>query len=610
MSVINIHDLKDGLEDILRDHEDHLTEAQGFGLKIAVALMPYAEARRIVDSFEKDTAKLQEFLRALPFTAPTEYQAELDKIRGKAQKAFKKFEEDREKAEKALEKHEDLLVGEYFQAAFERVRLDIIKFDPAEDIDLDFKTELHMEATPSYAAGVIYIKRGTNDLYRVTVGYQAEKDFYYGNIYSEKTYKTYKNVVQKNGHVNLPRFSKDLTEQLKALTDIEDTHVFGSRKQFEFKIPIPANIVKAVNPKLIAHYMEIRTEKEAPKINTTIADDGLSGTSSMQWNYWWPDPDSLEESKKRLWNVWKKANFLKKPFEIEDKDGHIWTVTTLVTYTLWITWKGWPKLPQPLTSKNGVKDFDKNVWADAEVLSQTANGRTLKSHEDRIIELAKIHLGMPNPTLEQAKRAIKKIGFKSNAHTTGKVEFFLKRKSDASVSAQKVARRWLNAGASDFGVSIDIPDVRRAYEVAVKEALREHGERSYNGTISTTSGYRIRRNEPFTNKQDLNDFVNQDIDNAEKWGPAFAVPYTNTKKLKSEEVTVEVKARNDAEAIRKATMLIKAKGRVPPKASIVVTVKPGDLKKNPDGTYIVKGTRDQSIIGQISGWHFYGWAAT
>lgn len=44
-------------------------------------------------------------------------------------------------------------------------------------------------------------------------------------------------------------------------------------------------------------------------------------------------------------------------------------------------------------------------------------------------------------------------------------------------------------GAHDFGTARITKTPYEAYRKAVKEALYEHGNNSYNGTISTTSGF-------------------------------------------------------------------------------------------------------------------------
>lgn len=53
-------------------------------------------------------------------------------------------------------------------------------------------------------------------------------------------------------------------------------------------------------------------------------------------------------------------------------------------------------------------------------------------------------------------------------------------------------------GAHDFQTSATGENAREAYKKACEEAIYEHGNSSYNGTISTTSGFRMYHDIPET----------------------------------------------------------------------------------------------------------------
>jgi hypothetical protein len=111
--------------------------------------------------------------------------------------------------------------------------------------------------------------------------------------------------------------------------------------------------------------------------------------------------------------------------------------------------------------------------------------------------------------------------------------------------------------------------------------------------------------------RDLQEFIDRRRDRLSNHGPAEAVPVTMEQVLAKDTVTVTVEARDEVEARRKGTLLIKATGRVPPKAAIVVEVPPSGVALESRGarvsTWKVTGLRKQSIVGEVTGWVFYGW---
>ena len=93
-------------------------------------------------------------------------------------------------------------------------------------------------------------------------------------------------------------------------------------------------------------------------------------------------------------------------------------------------------------------------------------------------------------------------------------------------------------GACSFRDSARGKNMSEAYKNACHEAVSEYGNDSYNGTISTTSGVTDLTNEFKRSKLSINEFIEKNIDNARKWGPALGVcteePIGNTNKVKSQ----------------------------------------------------------------------------
>ena len=125
---------EDMLDALLDKHDRNLDLAKGFGVRTAAlpkGLMPLKQAQQIVASFESDTKQLNAFVNSLHAAgkAPAGMEAEFKALLNKATLALGKFEVDRSNATKAIEKYEDLLVGEHFQTAFEAVRHAVLDFD-------------------------------------------------------------------------------------------------------------------------------------------------------------------------------------------------------------------------------------------------------------------------------------------------------------------------------------------------------------------------------------------------------------------------------------------------------------------------------------------------
>lgn len=81
--------------------------------------------------------------------------------------------------------------------------------------------------------------------------------------------------------------------------------------------------------------------------------------------------------------------------------------------------------------------------------------------------------------------------------------------------------------------------MREAYSNLCEDALEEYGhQEGYNGTISTTSGFRDVTSDFKRSGKSLQNFIDDNIDRAEKWGSCLAIcieePKGNTNKVKSQ----------------------------------------------------------------------------
>jgi hypothetical protein len=93
-------------------------------------------------------------------------------------------------------------------------------------------------------------------------------------------------------------------------------------------------------------------------------------------------------------------------------------------------------------------------------------------------------------------------------------------------------------GACSFTTSAYGKSMSEAYNNAVEDATHEYGNDAYNGTISTTRGCRDVTAEYKRSGKSLNQFINDSIDNFNKWGACGGIcveePITNKGKIKSQ----------------------------------------------------------------------------
>jgi len=616
MPALDPQSLDASLDRILEEHDALLEAARGFGLRLASrsasrlpkGTMALKEAQNIVANFAKNTDTLSAFVSSMYTTvskSPPEFRADLEAVRAKADKALAKFQTDQKAAQAALALYEDALVGENFQDAFQAVRLALIDLDPAADIDIDYRTNLHLDQDPAFAQGLISIKRGTTHLYDVIVGYRASDDTYWGSIKSTKKYKTFERVVTKIGTPRLSAFVRDLVTQVLALSRDEATNVFGTRARAELTLVDTASVEASLRnawQEMVApmtYKPALRSIKAAPDGKSAVATAHLNG---MGWN---------SISKDGAYHLVRQLQTIATTIGTTDTkitvNGKPWSVQAKMDSFL-VTFR----------SDNWRSDFtrfdasnvDEAKRKMTEVCPEWVSGTPIAT-----LRLRAQKLGIdPTPygrSSADLARAIQAKTAGNIAVLTSNVEFTFTL--TASTRAASTTRQ---AGASSFSNYVAEKNSSRAFDTARESEGHDSGHGGYSGTIYEKPGYIIRSSTPMSMKE-ANAFVNKDINNNDKWGEAFAIPVSEEKVLAKDTVTVTVEARDAEEARRKGILLIKATGRVPHGgASIVVDVPAGTtgMKLMNKGarvsTWEVTGVRKQVIVGEITGWLFYGYASS
>jgi hypothetical protein len=78
-------------------------------------------------------------------------------------------------------------------------------------------------------------------------------------------------------------------------------------------------------------------------------------------------------------------------------------------------------------------------------------------------------------------------------------------------------------GGCDFMFKVNGNDLNKAFSEAVDQAAWEHGHGGYSGTIAEKPSVELRKKEPML-MGDADVFAEEDIENNDKWGSAFAIP--------------------------------------------------------------------------------------
>ena len=575
----SLDDARAELDDILSEYEDLVDEAEGFGLRLAAypkGLMPLAKAQGIVKDMAAKVEEMENFAGRIQYTTfdfdrqrrvtvPDAVLKEHQALQSKVDRILAKMRADMGKAEKAIKKYEELLLGANFQSWFEMVRMAVIDLDIPEGIYLDFETGLELNANPPYAYGHLTLEKDRKAIYRVVAGYRAQTDLYWGNLWVQSSGKTFKSVVRSEGRRGLRGDAKTLANQLLALIRANSQDdVVKTRRNVDLDIQDPS----ITGPLVQAAVME-GVRKRWPWNPTSVSDTRrINLDSSMKTGK--GEIEVIEGFKKRslksVRNLFEKGAKvyarLEKQFVVEvgaDK----WKVQ------LTPTWGGFGVYCLPTGQRN--RDF--YFWD------------TFQTPLIWIRDLSRL--------------------------------VYLRRKWDVKVvkvrrrktSSERVAEQYLTAGAQSCEETVWIADVRQAWREALEEAGAEHGTRGYSGGLyeKASYGYNIVQKEPVSvdSLRALVDKVWSRFD--DKWGPAGAIPLLSKTPTKKDKVTVDVKARNEREALRKGGLLIRATGHIPP--SVAVQVKSMKAQMKPGGarvkTYAVTGERHLYKRG-VAGWHFFG----
>jgi hypothetical protein len=179
--------------------------------------------------------------------------------------------------------------------------------------------------------------------------------------------------------------------------------------------------------------------------------------------------------------------------------------------------------------------------------------------------------------------------------------------------AARVLERFKKAGGTDFSVFVPGSDASKAFREAQDDASHEHGRGGYSGTIAEKNGYVLRRSAPMT-REEAHHFSDKDIEQNDKWGPAFAVPISEAVKSTEKKFSVKVPASSEHAAREPADKAVREKfapmlqSGVTPVITFekVTQIKEGKL---PEMTLEKGGPEGFKIVGLGGRVHRDGWDA-
>ena len=650
---MNINQLALELEEIIASHDEHLDKASQFGMRSASVknLMPYADAKKIVDSFDDDTDKISDFIDKLYEArrqAPDEEsRVAVDKILAKSNAAMSKFERDLKKAKAALEKWAELLTGEKFQALFQEVRTQIIRLDPADPDGLDFEVDEVMNHSDGpYAWGKVIIGplQGTDLVYTVTVGYRAHNGNYWGHI--SRGRKQYKSIATKAKGRTGKQFAKAMADQLLAIAKANKDPFFKSRRS------VTLDVLTDADNTLIHTSFETLAKAHGWKVSGSHSTKSRTASQDIKYSRWYPDGpgNHIAQFDRQVGDLWTAMDWVNKlPVGMRASGntrqlqgaGISFTGETIGisfvlrqssmhrSYRVDLKTFAGKRFGTKIASafRNGLA-----AQGVVELATRMPGKRALMERATQVagtqfrstLNLATAQAYANNGDLKALRNYILSFTLPQmqiECDFTGRLTATKTSKGRTAslpeqVNPMNVVSRFKQAGGQWFEERVYTADPARAWREAVATARRNHGYghdgEGYTGSLAEKEyeGYKIERREPFPSWAEASRFA--DKTHNDKWGPAGAVSVAEPKVLQEEKMTVTVKATNQRQAEQRGRLQIKSTGRIRPRVKVIVedlrVRKAGGSRTYPE--WEVAGVRKQVQMGKISGWLFFGWASS
>jgi hypothetical protein len=632
-----VGDLEAEFDSILAGHDANLDAAVEFGMRSARRrastrnLMPWPDAKKIVDGFARDTDKLYDFLGKIEVAqraAPDEEtKKSIGRIYAKAYNQVSKFEADKKKAETALKRWGELVTGEKFQRLFQEVRMAVVKAKPNDPDGIDFEVEEFMnpgEGKAPYAVGRITIGPDDRPLYTIIVGYRAGTDEYWGDLKAGYSvgYTTFESIAAKAKGQTPRQFARKMIDMLIAYSSkwgAVHGNLFGSRRSLPSLMS--SDLRESLLDELVA---AAKTWGEYSTVNS--GQKGLQSASyRLKFNYTYGRGIaggllSLEAAFKKAYNTALAAKTLPN-WNRRAVARTVDTVSELQEFKFWGI-----DCTDLVTGRYGSRKFA--TWRNRKAKSheslvafatRTPSMKTLKKsfYEFRWEELkeelgldrspAEVQEAILNYKIQRAGRSNFSKGV--TVDISSLVTFTVNQSRTASI-ARVADHHMRTAGSAYFEEYGQGGNPNSVFRRLQNEALHEHGHDYYGGHIGLKDGWKYETKTPVGSIQEASALANRVYNRYDKYGSAGCIPVAERQVKSSDKVTVKVKAINAKKAEAEGRLLIKATGPIRPRVKVTVenikVKKVGGARTYPE--WEVSGDRVQAVVGQVTGFLFFGWA--
>ena len=611
-----VGDLEAEFDSILAGHDANLDAAVEFGMRSARRrastrnLMPYPDAKKIVDGFARDTDKLYDFLGKIEVAqraAPDEATKKaIGRISAKAYAQVRKFEADKKKADTALKRWGELITGEKFQALFQEVRMAVVKAKPNDPDGIDFEVEEFLnpgKGQAPYALGRILIGPTSKPLYTLVVGYRAGTNEYWGSL--KAGYKTFESIAAKAKGQTPRQFARKMVDLLMVYSKENGNDLFGSRRA------LPSLMSSALSQSLREELEKAARSWNFPEYaKVGWKADGLQSRSVLlSWSYQYsrgvPGLVGLEQAFKEAYETALQAKTLpnwnrRAVAKTVDTVSETREVRVLeyrlcgsrhrsVRVTKFATWRN-------RMAAEGSRSL--LVFGDP-------NPEPESTQEHSFLEAESFRGQCRSGTARDDRGSVAVPDFGEHlesGHLHGEVQEGIhrpRRRPSHADGGFRVLRGVRKGG-----------DPNRVFRRLREDALHEHGHDYYGGHIGLKDGWKYQTRTPVGSIKEARDLANSVYNRYDKWGDAGCIPVAERQVKSSDKVTVKVKANNAKKAEAEGRLLIKATGPIRPKVKVTVenikVKKVGGARTYPE--WEVSGDRVQAVVGQVTGFLFFGWA--
>jgi len=140
----------------------------------------------------------------------------------------------------------------------------------------------------------------------------------------------------------------------------------------------------------------------------------------------------------------------------------------------------------------------------------------------------------------------------------------------------------VTAGASDFINYGKGTDPQKIFRKLVEDAKYEHGSGGYTGTIAEKGGYGLKTLSTPMTYEKAREYAYERTERMDKYGPTVAIPITEEKVIKEQEIVLEIKAKASQDALTEFKKTVTEKLKLKADESVIFSKE--QAKKTKEGS--------------------------